>query len=91
MILGLAACVVFAEEGLPTLSSHGLPTPKWVESWGKVRGCFPGGCDVCGLWVCVEGGGEKDIISELVTKSDMLVGGGVSRGKCDQSRCCRRS
>jgi hypothetical protein len=71
VILGRCHCVVEDKDGLPALSSHGLSTPKWVESWRRVRGCFPGGCDVCGVWVCVKGG-EKEIITELVKTPDLL-------------------
>lgn len=73
VIVGRCGCVLLAKDGLPALSSHGLPTPKWKESWERVKGCFPGGCDVCGVWMRVKEGGEVEIVRELINKTDLLV------------------
>lgn len=72
VVLGHCCCSVTGQE-LPVLSSHGLATPRWVESWDKVRGCFPGGCGVCGVWLRMESGTEdmNMIISELLGKTDL--------------------
>ena len=75
VVLGRCGCVPSPDpSALPTLSRHELPSPQWVKSWEGVRGCFPGGCDVCGVWVCVEGGGAvREIVAELLNRTDLLV------------------
>lgn len=74
LILGRCSCVSQSRD-LFGLSNHGLPTPQWDESWKKVRGCFPGGCGVCGMWVGVEGGERvvKEVVKKLLNKTDLPV------------------
>lgn len=74
VILGRCSCVPQSRD-LPSLSRHGLCTPQWEESWKQVRGCFPGGCDVCGVWVGVEGGEKavKEVMKDLLDKTDLPV------------------
>lgn len=75
VILGRCSCVPQSSRDLPSLSRYGLCTPQWGESWKKVRGCFPGGCDVCGVWVGVKGGEKvvKEIMKDLLDKTDLQV------------------
>ena len=75
VILGRCGCVATtSSRDLPVLSSHDLQTPQWRESWESVKGCLPGGCDVCGVCLGVgEGGKEGEIIRELLKKTDLPV------------------
>ena len=73
VVLGRCGCLQ-TKPDLPALSSRGLATPNWAESWERVRGCFPGGCDVCGVCIGVEGDGEE-VLRELMKKTDLLVRG----------------
>ena len=68
VILGRCGCVSHTSP-LTELSSRQLLTPKWVESWERVKGCFPGGCEVCGVWMGC-GRGEDDVQSVMKVLSE---------------------
>ena len=68
VLLGGCGCV--SSPALPSLTP---PPPQWVESWERVRPCFPGGCELCGVCMCVEDGREREIVAELMTNTDLPV------------------
>lgn len=73
VVLGRCGCVPHPSPA-PTLTSLGLPTPHWKASWDSVKGCFPGGCDMCGVWVAVEGEQSlQEVVEELVNSTDLTV------------------
>ena len=72
VILGRCECICGSRD-LPSLSSRGLPTPQWAESWDRVRGCLPGGCEMCGVCVGVGGEGVREVVRELLEKTDLPV------------------
>lgn len=92
VVLGRCGCVPHSTD-LPSLSSCGLPTPQWVASWERVKGCFPGGCDVCGVWVGIEEGEKRvteksvrEIVKDLMDKTDLPVRVGSVHLNC--MYCC---
>ena len=78
VVLGGCNCVPHVP-CLPALVSHGLPTPQWEESWERVKGCFPGGCDVCGVWIVMKKEEQSllEVVRELLEKTDLAVRGCV--------------